>query len=149
MRQTERQTGRKWGSRTDRQLLDSIVNSVLKLSHVQLLLATDLIRVASITYPHTDEFPINSRTFEANVQFIKVKERARKWEKEREVRWQHAPALRLNKLNANYKFVPKIKLNYATVNDSAQQQETGLSTIKNTTNCAEPREQRPANGRLL
>lgn len=51
MRQTERQAGRKWGSRTDRQLLDSIVNSVLKLSHVELLLATDLIRVSSITYP--------------------------------------------------------------------------------------------------
>lgn len=85
------------------------------------------------------------------MQFIKVKDRReRRRERERgEVRWQHAPALRLNKLNANYKFVPKIKLNYATVNDSAQQQETGLSTIKNTTNCAEPREQRPANGRLL
>lgn len=55
MRQTQRQTGRKWGSRTDRQLLDSIVNSVLKLSHVQLLLATDLIRVASITYPNVTQ----------------------------------------------------------------------------------------------
>lgn len=55
MRQTERQADRKWGSTTDRQLLDSIVNSVLKLSHVQLLLATDLIRVSSITYPNATQ----------------------------------------------------------------------------------------------
>lgn len=89
----------------------------------------DFYELHSVSQYVFDEIPINLKAAELtwwslhvfhlanqvevvldNVEFIKVKDiEAGNWVKA----WAQ-----LNKLNANYKFVPKIKLNYATVNEN-------------------------------